>query len=181
MCATNTNHIITQLPHEINNIVRTYLKCDKCEYTTTNLSNVCLRCLQYSICMGELGLIQFIQMTHRGPRRGNSRFKLNPTRYVLMPPKNIFVRIQCAIYNTFFEKKEYLSHESVNKFRATQVRCHTEKYYFKSRYSICMGSTLLLLSTLFVYQHDTKVRLPLSIIIGFIVGPNIARWNKLIN
>jgi hypothetical protein len=109
---------------ELNDIVRKYLKCVKCDNIVIKY-NKCQKCINYFRCVSEYSdIYSYWWSDIRYWIIRNS----STARYVLAPPKNIFVRIQCAIYNIFFYKQDRPYAKRINKFRTTQVRCHTEKY-----------------------------------------------------
>ena len=104
MTDINTNAIVvpTILP-ELNDVVRKYLKCVKCDNIAIKYTK-CQKCINYLRCVSEFSDIYLGSTNIRYRIIRNSR----TSRYVLAPPKKIFVRIWCALYNTLFYKQDYV-------------------------------------------------------------------------
>lgn len=139
------------LPDTLVRIVENYVFCQKCNNEPEEGSNLCQRCLHFSWCLYEFSVVLPTQSRQLG----------TPVLYRLEKPKKGYVRLQCAMYETFFYRfRNPFITSSVNRFHIVQTRCHSEKYVFDHAkhvrnltFMYYCGASLLTASILLFPRH----------------------------
>ena len=153
--------LLELFPAEVVRIVRAYAVCQKCCNDVKGNYNLCTRCLYFDRCLGELFSVSFAPIFFlAGPRKLNI-----PILYKLQKPKRATLRLQCALYETFFSKPRHpFLFSSTECFPIVQTRCHREKYVFdhtknvrNTAFVYSCGGFLLFASFLFFPLHEDNL------------------------
>ena len=125
--------------------------------TTTCVPDVCTLIAVWANFF-QSSLLRFFFLA--GPRKLNI-----PILYKLQKPKRATLRLQCALYETFFSKPRHpFLFSSTECFPIVQTRCHREKYVFdhtknvrNTAFVYSCGGFLLFASFLFFPLHEDNL------------------------